>query len=166
MNPKAGGILAAILLSATIITWPGAHAATPATHQHEQGVRVHGLKLNAGQKWATDEPLRQGMSRIKDALEPRLPAVHGGKLSAAQYDALGKEIDAQLAYVVQNCKLEPQADAVLHVILADLIAGNDALQGKNKKLKRSAGVVKVVQSLENYGKYFDHPGWRAPKAGH
>lgn len=141
----------------------GARAAAQDAHQHAQGTAAHALRLNAGQRWATDEPLRQGMTRIRDALEPELSAAHSGKLSAAQYAALGKEIEGQIAYIVQNCKLEPQADQVLHVVLAELTEGNDALLGRAKSVKRSAGVVKLVRTLENYGKYFDHPGWRVPK---
>ena len=112
------------------------------------------------------DPLRQGMTKTRDAVDAKLPAVHGGKMSAAQYDALGSRIDTQIAYIVQNCKLDPKADAALHVILAGLSEGNEILQGKQAKQKRSEGVVKVVHALEQYGSYFDHPGWRAPQAAH
>ncbi|GMV00375.1 MAG: hypothetical protein KJZ98_09620 [Burkholderiaceae bacterium] len=67
---------------------------------------------------------------------------------------------------MQNCKLDPKADEVLHVILAELIEGNEILQGRKAKQKRSTGVVKVVRTLEQYGQYFDHPGWKAPQASH
>lgn len=161
---KAKTLVALIVgVAAALGVGADARAAAQAAHQHEESVAAHALRLNAGQKWATDEPLRQGMTRIRDALEPRLGAAQSGRLSAAQYAALGKEIEGQIAYIVQNCKLEPQADQVLHVILAELTQGNDALLGKSKSVKRSAGVAQVVRSLENYGKYFDHPGWREPK---
>ena len=31
----------------------------------------------------------------------------------------GKEIEAQIAYMVENCKLAPEADAQLHTIIAN-----------------------------------------------
>jgi len=158
------GMLAAAVLTAGALAGTAAWAA--AEHSHGHGQDAHALELNAGKKWATDDPLRQGMTKIRDAVGAKLPAVHRGKMSAAQYAALGGEIDAQIAHIVQNCKLDPKADEVLHVILADLIEGNEILQGKNAKQKRSAGVVKVVQSLEQYGNYFDHPGWKAPQLAH
>jgi hypothetical protein len=163
-RPTLLGILIAGVLAAGTAAGTGAWAATE--HAHEHAADAHALKLNAGKKWATDEPLRQGMTKIRDVVDEKLPAVHRGKLSAAQYDALGREIDAQIAHIVQNCKLDPQADEVLHAILAEMMAGNETLQGKNAKARRSAGVVKVVRTLEQYGQYFEHPGWAAPKAGH
>lgn len=143
---------------------PAAHAA--GGHDHDPHGAVHALKLNAGKKWATDEALRAGMTKIRDAVDAKLPAIHRGKFSNAQYDALGAQIETQVGYIVSHCKLDPQADEALHVILADLGEGNEALRGQKPGIKRSAGVVEVVQALERYGEYFAHPGWKAPKAGH
>ncbi len=159
-------LTASLLTAAALMLGAGAHAAQGHAYEHAHGAQAPVLKLNAGKKWAGDEPLRQSMTRIRDAVDSRLPAVHRGKLSTAQYDALGTEIDAQIANIVQNCKLEPEADEVLHAILAEMIDGNETLQGKNAQVKRSAGVVKVVHSLEQYGKHFEHPGWRAPNTAH
>lgn len=159
-----GMLVASVTAVGALAGGAGAWAADE--HSHGNAAAAHALKLNAGRKWASDEPLRQSMTKIRDAVDARLPAVHRGKLNVAQYDALGGEIDAQIAHIVANCKLDPQADEVLHVILADMMAGNETLQGKNTKAKRSAGVVKVVASLEQYGRYFEHPGWKSPKAVH
>lgn len=157
----------AILLATAALTFgAGAHAAQGHAHEHAPGAQAPVLKLNAGKKWASDEPLRQGMTRIRDAVEARLPAVHRGQLGTAQYAALGSEIDAQIAGIVSHCKLEPAADEVLHVILAEMIEGNETLQGKNAKARRSAGVVKVVHALTQYGKHFEHPGWKSPSLDH
>ena len=147
---------------------PAAHAHEPAAdaHTHEHGHGVPELKLDHGRKWASDEALRTSMSRIGTAVDETLPAVHAGKMSAAQYDALGREIDAQVANIVQNCKLEPAADEVLHAILATMLGGNETLQGRNPNAKRGAGVVQVVEALEQYGAHFEHPGFAAPQAEH
>ncbi len=158
------GLLVAGVLAAGTAAGTSAWAASD--HAHEPATAAHALKLNAGKKWASDEPLRLGMAKIRDAVEARLPAVHRGKLGHAQYDALGGEIDAQIASIVSNCKLDPDADEVLHVILADMMQANEAVQGKRAKAKRSTGVVEVVRSLEQYGRYFEHPGWKAPKTDH
>lgn len=127
-------------------------------HAHDA---VHGtLMLNDGQKWATDAPLRLAMSRISKALSARLPAIHADKLGAADYKALGKSMDGEVAYMVSNCKLPQNADAMLHLLLADIIQGSEAMQGKLPGTKARDGAVKIVQALDSYGKYFDHPGWR------
>lgn len=135
-------------------------------HAHEHASDAHALKLDNGRKWASDEALRSSMSRIAGAVDAKLPSVHSGQMSAAQYDALGGEIDTQVANIVQNCKLDPAADEVLHAILATMMEGNETLQGRNTKAGRSAGVVRVVEALEQYGEHFEHPGFTAPKAGH
>jgi len=144
----------------------GAVAYAAGEHSHGHADAAHALKLNDGRKWASDEPLRASMAKIRDAVDAKLPAVHRGELAAAQYDVLGGEIEAQVANIVQNCKLDPQADEELHAILAELLEGNEKLRGRDAKAGRSAGVVQVVRSLDQYAKYFEHPGFQAPKAGH
>lgn len=162
-----GLMIATALVAGPALGLP-AYAATEAAHghAHEHGAEAPTLKLDHGRKWASDEALRSSMAKIGGAVEAKLPAVHDGAMSAAQYDALGREIDAQVANIVQNCKLEPAADEVLHAILATLLHGNETLQGKNGKAERRAGVVQVVQALEQYAAHFEHPGFHAPDAGH
>ena len=172
-SPLSLAMLVAGLLAATTIVPVVAQAASgqvsaPAAdaHGHGHGASAPQLKLDHGRKWASDVPLRQGMTRIRDAVDAKLPAVHRGKMSAAEYDSLGREIDLQVAGIVRECKLGADADEVLHAILAGLIEGNELVQGKGANAGRQAGVVKVVQALEQYGEYFEHPGWKPPRADH
>jgi hypothetical protein len=152
------GLIAALAISFGV----HAGAAQQGTHDHGPAA-TSGLQLDKGRKWATDEPLRQGMSRIQSAVGARLGAAHAGKLTSAQYGEVANEVTGQVAYIVQNCKLEPAADAVLHVIIADLVAGADVMQGKVKGSAQRTGFVKVVQALDNYAAYFEHPQWRPLK---
>jgi len=123
---------------------------------HDQG---YALTLNHGKKWATDDNLRLGMSRIRDALAAELPVIHSGKASAQQYLALAKKVNAQIEFMVQHCKLDKDADEMLHLILAEIIAGADAMSDQ----KGNAGAEKIHHALENYGTYFAHPGWHGLK---
>lgn len=129
-------------------------------HQHEPGASPSTLRLNDGKKWATDAPLRQGMENIRAAMAAALPAVHANKLSSAKYNGLAKQVSNEVAGIVANCKLDPQADAQLHLIIADILGGVDAMQGKTKSIKRQTGAVQVLGALEKYDTYFDHPGWK------
>ena len=151
--------IAGVLVASLAFTF-GAYAAEPAGHQHD-AAGLTTLKLNAGKKWATDEPLRKGMEEIRNAVAADEESIHASKMSAAKYDALAKKIDDQVVYVVQNCKLPADADANLHLILAEMTQGLNAVKGKDKKISRRAGVEKIVASLNAYDKHFDHPGWRA-----
>lgn len=136
--------------------------ATPA-HDHAG----HGkLALDHGKRWQTDDALRTGMTGIRQLLEPQLGAIHGGKLSAAQYGELATKVEAQVGSIVTNCKLEPNADAMLHLVIADIGGGVDAMAGKNAKVRPAQGAAQVVTALNEYGRYFNHPGWKLIKAGH
>jgi hypothetical protein len=146
--------LALFVLAAPLATVQPAAA----QHQHEAG--AHALQLDNGKKWTTDAPLRQGMDAIRDAVAADHRAIHTNKETATQYSALAEKVDGQIAYIVKNCKLAPEADAQLHLILADLIAGSDLMKGTDQA-KRREGAVKIVAALETYPQYFDHPGWRA-----
>jgi hypothetical protein len=136
-------------------------AAQAAEHDHEHAAgEAHSLKLNAGKKWRTDAPLRKAMGEIRALLAAQHQAIENDRLKAADYAALGAKVEAQVGYIVQNCKLDPEADANLHLILEDVVAGADAMQGKAKDLTPKAGAGRVIAGLSNYGKYFDHRGWR------
>ena len=133
--------------------------AQTATHEHG-AADPHKLTLNQGHKWATDEPLRAGMGRIRGLVEQQLGAAHAGKLAPAQYRELATQVEAEIGGIVANCKLEPKADAMLHLVIADLGAGVDVMAGKNVKARPSLCLVKVAQAVNQYGSHFDHPGFK------
>lgn len=149
--------LAAALASAAMLSLTGPALAAG---EHEHGAATHELQLNYGKKWATDEPLRKGMSEIRALLAAQDEAIHKGRLKPADYAALGAKIEGEVGAIVANCKLEPAADANLHLVLEDVIEGADAMQGKARGKTPRQGAGKVVAALNEYGRYFDHPGWK------
>lgn len=154
-----------LLLAAMTLAFPlAAAAAQPGQHDH--GATHQKIELNAGKRWATDEPLRKGMSEMRGQVAAALPAAHAGKLTPAQYEALGKELNTQVGDIVRNCKLEPKADAQLHIVIGQLADGIETLEGKRQGKERASGVVKVAQALNTYGTHFDHAGWQAIKLQH
>ena len=139
------------------VTGAGWAATSAASHHH--GGHASKLALDNGKKWPTDEPLRQGMKSIRSNLEASLHAIHENKLTVAAYDELADKVNAQVGTIVAQCKLEPKADAQLHVQIAQILEGVQAMQGKQKKVKRHAGAVIILTALEQYGTYFDDPNW-------
>lgn len=139
----------------------GLVAAEKAAHKpdHDHAAAPAKLTLDEGRKWATDEPLRKGMENIRHAVDARLHDIHEGKLGAAGYGALASKVNGEVSNIVSNCKLEPKADAQLHLVIADILQGVEAMKGKTTKAKREKGAEKVVRALDSYGTYFDHPGW-------
>lgn len=148
-------LLAALSLSAL--------PAVAADHEHDH--HGHGpdkLQLNQGKKWPTDEALRRNMAAMSTDFSTRVHAIHEGKLSAEEYAALGKGIEGRIADIIAQCKLAPDADAMLHLVVADLLAAADVMQGKAKG-KPDAAAHQAVTALNDYGRHFEHPGWRPIK---
>lgn len=154
--------LASVIAACAILASPMTQAAGPAkTADHEHGSSMPArLSLNQGKKWATDEPLRAGMARIKGLVEPQLAAAHAGKFTAAQYNDLAGKVGTEVGAIVANCKLEPKADAMLHLVIAEIGAGTDAMAGKSKDMRPVQGLAQVAAAVNQYGKHFEHPGFK------
>jgi hypothetical protein len=156
MKTRRALLTAALVTAFALGTGGATLAADP--HQHAAG-EPSKLVLDHGKKWATDEPLRKNMGEIRAALAARQADIHKGTLAPEDYKALGTLVEARVATIVAECKLEPAADANLHLIVAELIAGADAMQGKSKTTP-AAGAVQAIRAANRYGTYFDHPGWK------
>ncbi len=152
--------MAAILTAAALLN-VGVEMALAHDHAHDEGGAAQ-LTLNNGKKWATDDKLRLGMNRIRDALAAELPAIRAGKIAAEQYRPLAQKVKEHVAFMVQNCKLDRDTDAMLHLVLADITAGADAMTGQGGSEARK-GAEKIAHALDNYGAYFYHPGWHGVK---
>lgn len=154
------GLASTAAAAALVSSLVGPVGAQTAPHSHDAAATPHKLALNQGRKWATDEPLRAGMGRIRGLVEPQLGAAHAGKLTPAQYREVATKVEAEVGGIVANCKLEPKADAMLHLVIADIGAGTDAMAGKDAKLRPALGLVKVAQAVNQYGGHFDDPGFK------
>lgn len=152
------GIRQAALAAAVALAFAG--PALAANEAHEHGAHEAKLVLDHGRKWQTDEPLRQGMSNIRGAVAKDVKAIHANKATLQQYEALAKKVNAEVAGIVQNCKLPPEADAQLHIVVAELMAGAEAMQGKEEGVTRRAGAERVAKALNAYGEHFEHAGWK------
>lgn len=161
MKIKFSILLAALALVVSAST----HAAGSTDGHHHDGqgsIAPQTLQLNAGKKWATDEPLRQAMNDINQTMAKALPLIHKNQFGNAEYQALAATVNQKVAYAVEHCKLEPRADAMLHLIIADLVAGAETMEGKTPN-SRQDGAVRVLEALKTYGKFFQHPGWKVAR---
>ncbi len=154
-----GSLIRAVLAAGLAAAFSLPAVAAEAAHEHAtaEGAR---LELNQGRKWQTDEPLRKGMNNMRAAIAADLEAIRANQASDAQYEALANKLTGEVAYVVANCKLDPRADAELHKVIAEVLAGAEAMQGKDPGVARSEGAARVAKALNTYGEFFDHPGWR------
>ena len=129
-------------------------------HQHEHGAATATLQLDAGKKWETDGALRQAMGNIRQSMAASLHEIHENKLSKKGYGALAQKVKKEVGEIVANCKLAPKADAQLHLIVAELLAGAEQMAGKATSAKRQNGAVQVIGALEKYATYFDDAGFK------
>lgn len=162
---KMGVLVAGTAIAAA--AGPAAIAATAADTAHSHEASAPGkLALNAGRKWETDAPLRAGMGRIRNLADATVARVHAGRMDASQYAVVAGQVEQQIAGIVANCKLEPKADAMLHLVIADLGAATDALKAKAPGAKPEQGAVLLAKAVNDYGRFFQHPGFTPVHIGH
>ena len=157
---KQAKSLLAMLASLNLAIALPAIAAESHEHEHHHEAAPTKLQLNKGKKWETDASFRQAIETMRAELAGKVHAIHKGTLPAEGYAAIGKTIETQVANIVSQCKLEPQTDAMAHIVIGELLGAADVLQGKTPG-KPAEAAHRAVMALNDYGKYFAHPGWKA-----
>ena len=168
-----------LAVACLVLSLPGQVAAateTDATPEHRQehpghadaaGALVSRLEMTEdGKRWPTDASLRSGMAKIRAAFDADHPAIHAGRQTDAQYDALAATVEREVNSIVANCKLPPAADAQLHYVVGDLLQAVNLLRGGDPSKTRHDGARLVHGALTAYGKFFDDPSWSSASSDH
>lgn len=108
-------------------------------------------------RFPADAALRTAMDRVRNAVEAFEHARHG-HMGPEQVRALSAHLDAQVMRVFAECRLEPQADASLHVILGTLLKGSRAMRETPDDY---TPVAAMERALADYARRFDDPQARA-----
>lgn len=120
----------------------------------------HAISSGTSSKWQTDATLQQGMSNILQIMATSRTDIENQRLGAQGYLKIADAVDRNIASIVRDCKLEPEADNAFHnIVLADLMEGIKLMRTSSKVQMKRVGALGVLQSLRNYGKYFQHPDW-------
>lgn len=128
-----------------------------AVSQHDHGEHKPALPATGGQQWATDEALREGMTRLRQALDAALPSDPTQAISASQAMQLQADVEENVSFLIANCELPEQADAALHELLADLLRGAKALA---EPAERDQSAQRILATLQHYPEVFAAPHWR------
>jgi hypothetical protein len=126
----------------------------------------HGQALSLdhdGRAWHTDEALREGMQRIRDAVALATAEQEASGHDAGRDAELADAVDEAVAFLFANCRLEPEADANLHILLARVMVASAALREDGES---GEGLLGLIAALEDYPRYFDHPGWEPQPHDH
>jgi hypothetical protein len=152
-------VLAAAALALASAAMAGTQESTDTAQAH-QGHAAHepapAPVLAEGQRWATDAPLREAMLRIREGVASRMHAFHEGSLPAAEAQSLAAAVEADVQYMIANCRLEPQPDAALHALIGRMLGSAEALRADPAD---PGGMPELVSVVRDYGATFNHPGW-------
>jgi hypothetical protein len=119
------------------------------------------LQLKHGEKWQTDEVLRKAMENIRIELTARQSDILKESLRASEYLLLGQVVDKNIADITKNCKMPTDSDRAFHtIVLTDMTEGAGLMRTSNEIKVQRLGALGVLQTLRNYGTYFEHPNWR------
>lgn len=143
-------IASAALLLLTALISPVASA----QHSHHHASPAPSQEAPA-HRWDSDAPLRAGMAKIRAAVEG-LQHYGRGHMGPEHASTLASSIQAQIGYIIANCKLDPQADAALHVIIAGLATGAQALKADPSNL---AAIAPMREALASYSRQFNDATW-------
>src|SRR5690606_16683707 len=161
IQPLAWGIAMASILAVATGFALAVTSGTVQAVEHSHGQHAHGEQVSIsvpdGQRCATDPSLREGMSRIQDAVQQALPSAPQAPLGTTEAARLREATQAAIAYMVDNCELRAEADAALHLLLVELIEGTNALSQAGR---REAGMEHIVTALQHSALTFDEPRWR------
>ncbi|KGJ95555.1 hypothetical protein [Colwellia psychrerythraea] len=144
-----------VLLGTTVTT-----SAIASEHDHNHASSRQNMHLDQGKKWSIDASLHIGMTQIKISIEENISEIHHKKFTDAQYKSLAGKVDAQLAYLFENCKLPKDADAQLHILLFDIMQASNKMQSSNNP---RSGAITIIKALQKYPHYFEDKDWQALK---
>jgi hypothetical protein len=147
----------------TIVT---AQTASAQEHDHQHGQHDAGaastekspteLKLNRGKKWPTDQALRQNMTAIQKLMNDSMAKIHEGQFVDGDYLKMADKVDGNIKDIFKNCKLPTEADAQLHLILAEMTKQLEVLKkpGSSPEQRHEAAMA-IMDSHHSYETYFD-----------
>lgn len=123
---------------------------------HEHAGETHAAPvLPEGERWPTDLPLRTAMERIRTAVEANEAAYSSGTLAQGDAAELAAQVESNVQYMIANCKLPPEPDAALHVLIGRMMSASSALKADPAA---ENGLPQLVSVLRDYEATFDHTG--------
>ncbi|MBA1261330.1 DnrO protein [Stutzerimonas stutzeri] len=160
IQPLAWGLaLASILALASGVALDVVISTAHATQSHHDHASPAAAPAATGEQWATDAPLREGMTRLQRSVEAALAGNPAQPIGEAEAIQLQKDVETHVSYLLENCQLPEQADAALHVLLIDLLKGAEAL---SEPAEREQGIQRILASLHQYPELFAAPHWSEP----
>lgn len=125
----------------------------PAALAHRHAAHATDVATQSPAVFPADAQLRVAMDRVRNAVEAFEHARHG-HMGPEQVRALTDHLDAQVTRVFKECRLEPRADASMHVILATIAKASRAMRAKPGDF---TPVAAMERALADYARMFNDP---------
>lgn len=128
----------------------------------EEGARPSSTPPSAAEaRRPADAPLRAGMEAVRSTIATRLAAADGKALQEAEFVSLADTIDRQINDIVAGRDFHTPDGRYLQWLLGDLGDGATLMRTAPRAPGKRLGLMKVVESLNLYGRAFNHPGWQS-----
>lgn len=153
-----------IPLSTTPLVLAGLLALPAAAHPPQDAHTHHPAPAQAAASdaptphWPADASLREGMRKIRVALQG-LEHYEHGHMGIPQASATVALIYEAVEAMFADCKLEPDADVALHGLLATFLAGAEAV--RTSPQVPTLEITRMREALARYPQLFDDPQWHA-----
>lgn len=143
---------------AALLFVPLIAASFPTLAQHPHAAPP--VQANAHARFQADVPLSREMAALRSSFAQQLPAIRAGRLDAAGYATLGTEVETRVTTIVRECRLPPDADAVLHAYIGRMLtaAGQMRDAGLDPAAHRKAA-LEVIATYNEYGSRFVDSAW-------
>ena len=148
----------ALALACALLALPAlAHAHDAhAAHSPAHTTPTTAAATTPAQRWASDAALREGMRKIRMAMQG-LEHYEHGHMGIPQATATVALIDEAVADIFAHCKLAPDADVALHGLLATFLAGAEAV--RTSPQVPTDEFTRMRAALAQYPQLFDDPEW-------
>lgn len=111
----------------------------------------------------TDPELRTAMTGLRDLIDARLRGAATQPMTEADYVGLAADIDQRLAAISAGRDFHSRAGRHLQWVLGDIADGAALMRSAPRVPGKRMGLLRVAETLNFYGREYDHPGWAALK---
>jgi len=111
-------------------------------------------------KWPTDDTLRTAMAAIRKATLDNHTLVTHRRMPPSDARRFADMIAKETSRAREGTQVPPGAKAELDSILADIVAGAEAVAGRGDALTPIDGIIRIDAALARYPLHFDDPTWQ------
>ena len=111
---------------------------------------VPGAKQQEMARWPTDEPVRKGMLAIRDLVRLNHSLITHRRMPPDHAARFAKAIKTQADTILATSKASGAARERLRALTDAIIAGVEAVAGRNKDVSPIDGLVRIDEALARY----------------